>query len=78
MPIAKSHSIQSTYADGALSLTEDGAAGAAGAGGTIVDVLIVPESIVVPQLVQPDETGEAIYDPSTDIEDDIEDDIESP
>ena len=47
------------YADGALSLTDAGATGAAGAGGTTVEVLIEPESIVVPQLVHPEDTDGA-------------------
>ena len=55
-------SFPTDYADGALSLTDAGATGAAGAGGTMVDVLIEPESMVVPQLVQPDEAGAPTYD----------------
>jgi hypothetical protein len=46
-------SFQTDYAAGALSLTEAGATGAAGAGGTTVVVLIVPASTVVPQELQP-------------------------
>jgi len=66
--------LQTAYAAGALSLTEAGAAGAAGAtgaagaGGTIVVVLIVPASTVVPQELQPDDTVAGITEPQPQLE----------
>ncbi len=55
--IAGWHLDPTTYAAGALSLTDAGATGAAGAGGTIVEVLIVPASIVVPHELHPEDTA---------------------
>ena len=55
--IAGLHLDPTAYAAGALSLTDAGATGAAGAGGTTVEVLIMPASIVVPHELHPEDTA---------------------
>ncbi len=55
--IAGLHLDPTAYAAGALSLTDAGATGAAGAGGTTVVVLITPASMVVPQELHPEDTA---------------------